>query len=90
MATVLCPDCTRKIIIGPKPKKGQMISCPHCDAYLEIVSTSPLELDWPEYDEDFEQEDWDNDDDYDDWDFDDDDEDEDDDSLDWDEDEDDF
>lgn len=71
MAAVLCPDCTKKIVIGPKPKIGQFVSCPHCEAYLEIVSTSPLELDWP-IDGDIEFSDWDDDDDIDeddDWDY---------------------
>jgi lysine biosynthesis protein LysW len=75
MATALCPDCGRKIVIGPKPKKGQRISCPHCDVDLEIVGVSPLELDWPEFEEEdnFDVDNWD-DDDFDDWDEDDEDE----------------
>jgi lysine biosynthesis protein LysW len=78
MATALCPDCGQKIIIGPKPRRGQRVSCPHCDVDLEIVSTSPLELDWPEFDadDDFEVDDWDDDefddDDFEEWDDDDD------------------
>jgi lysine biosynthesis protein LysW len=78
MATALCPDCGQKIIIGPKPRRGQRVSCQHCDVDLEIVSTSPLELDWPEFDadDDFEVDDWDDDefddDDFEEWDDDDD------------------
>lgn len=92
MATALCPDCGQKIVIGPKPKKGQWVSCPHCNADLEIVSIRPLELDWVRYDDDdddleeeFEEEfdDWD-DDDFEDWD---DDEEYDEEELDWDEEE---
>ncbi len=49
MATVLCPDCTRKIVIGPRPKKGQLVACPHCEVDLEIVNLNPLRIDWPEY-----------------------------------------
>jgi lysine biosynthesis protein LysW len=90
MATALCPDCDQKIVIGPKPKKGQWVSCPHCNADLEIISLSPLELDWAQYDDDEELEDdfWeDEEEDDDDWD----DEDElDDEAIDWEEEEEDF
>lgn len=90
MATALCPDCGQKIVIGPKPKKGQWVSCPHCNADLELISISPLELDWAQYDEDDELDDdfWDDEDDeFDDWDEDEDD-DFDDEPLDWEEEED--
>lgn len=70
MATALCPDCGQKIVIGPKPKKGQWVSCPHCNADLELISISPLELDWAQYDEeDVEDDFWDDEEDeFDDWD----------------------
>jgi lysine biosynthesis protein LysW len=70
MATALCPDCGQKIVIGPKPKKGQWVSCPHCNADLELISVSPLELDWAQYDEeDVEDDFWDDEEDeFDDWD----------------------
>lgn len=90
MATALCPDCGQKIVIGPKPKKGQWVSCPHCNADLELISISPLELDWAQYDEDEDLEDdfWDDEDDdeFDEWD--DEDDDFDDEPLDWEEEED--
>jgi lysine biosynthesis protein LysW len=86
MATAFCPDCGQKIDIGPKPKKGQWVSCPHCNADLEIISTSPLELDWAQSvgDEDFDDDFWDDDDEFDEWEDDDDFDDE---SLDWEEEE---
>ncbi|MCI0399497.1 MAG: hypothetical protein L0332_32200 [Chloroflexi bacterium] len=56
MTSALCPDCGRKIVVGPKPKKGQWVSCPHCNADLEIVSLSPLEFDWAQYDAEDEEE----------------------------------
>jgi lysine biosynthesis protein LysW len=49
MSSTLCPDCGGKIMLGPKPRKGQWIACPHCNADLEIVSLNPLELDWARY-----------------------------------------
>lgn len=92
MATALCPDCGQKIVIGPKPKKGQWVSCPHCNADLEIISLSPLELDWAQYDddEDFEDDFWDDEDD-DEYDWEDDEDDDfDDEPVDWEEEEEDF
>jgi alpha-aminoadipate carrier protein LysW len=85
MAIAFCPDCDGSVNVGASPRLGQRINCPHCDAELEVIEVSPLELDWA-YDEpetDWgEEEEWDDDeddeDDEDDWDDDwDDDEDED-------------
>ncbi|MDX1612978.1 MAG: hypothetical protein R3300_01635 [Candidatus Promineifilaceae bacterium] len=65
MASAFCPDCNQKIVLGPKPRKGQWVVCPHCNAELEIVSIRPLELDWAsdiDDDEDDEELDFDDDD----------------------------
>jgi lysine biosynthesis protein LysW len=62
MATAICLDCGRKILIGPKPKRGQLVACPHCNAEMEIISLSPLELDWT-YLDSYEEDDDDHDDD---------------------------
>jgi lysine biosynthesis protein LysW len=89
MATAFCPDCGQKIDIGPKPKRGQWVSCPHCNADLEIINVTPMELDWAQYDEDEEIDDdfWEiEDDDFDDWD-DDDEEIDDEEEMDWEEEE---
>jgi len=62
MFSATCPDCEDLISFEFKPRLGQRLMCPHCDADLEVVSTSPLELDWAydESDEDWEdEEDWD-------------------------------
>lgn len=69
MASANCPDCNQKINLGQKPKKGQLLTCPFCNTDLEILSLSPLELDYALYD-DYDDEDWDDDefDDMDDWD----------------------
>jgi glutaredoxin len=85
MAIAFCPDCEESISVGPRPKVGQRISCPHCNADLEVIDTSPLELDWAydgpeedEEDEEWEDEDEEGGDDEDDWDDEDDEDDEDD------------
>jgi alpha-aminoadipate carrier protein LysW len=46
MATSMCLDCGRSIDLGLKPKEGQIVTCPMCDADLEVISIDPLELDW--------------------------------------------
>jgi len=38
---------------------GSQVTCPECDAELEVVWLDPIELDWP-----FDDEDYDDDDDY--------------------------
>ena len=64
MATAYCPDCDEKISLNSKPVVvGQKLTCPHCDADLEVISVDPLELDWA-YDWEWEDEDEEDDEDY--------------------------
>lgn len=51
-----CPDCDGKIVLNMNVKVGQKLTCPHCDADLEVISIDPIELDWA-YDWDDEDED---------------------------------
>jgi lysine biosynthesis protein LysW len=48
MAFAYCPDCGRRIYLGPKPWQGQPVSCDRCDADLEVTSLNPPKLDWIE------------------------------------------
>jgi lysine biosynthesis protein LysW len=59
MAFAYCPDCGSRIYLGHKPWVGQPAGCDRCDADLEVVELSPLQLDWSEnlLDEDWEK-DW--------------------------------
>jgi len=41
---------------------GQKMTCPHCDAWLEVIELDPVELDWAYEDEDEWEEDWDDED----------------------------
>lgn len=43
--TTYCPECDAKITLK-MPRVGYKIVCNQCDARLEVVQTSPLELDW--------------------------------------------
>jgi lysine biosynthesis protein LysW len=79
MAIAFCPDCEEPIRISVQPKVGQRLTCRSCGAELEVIETSPLELDWAydgpvedwdeEEDEEWDDEDdeeWDDEDDWDD------------------------
>jgi uncharacterized paraquat-inducible protein A len=60
MASAYCPDCDEKIVLRLPVSLGQKLSCPHCDADLEVISVDPLEFDWV-YDwswEEEEEEEW--------------------------------
>lgn len=57
MTIAFCPDCEEGINFRVKPKMGQRLTCPHCDADLEVINLSPLELDWAYEEPDMEWED---------------------------------
>jgi len=42
----MCPECEGEFRTGPILKVGQRLVCPNCDAELEVIHLSPLELDW--------------------------------------------
>lgn len=50
MDEVICPICTEKIEISQNVKFLERISCPTCEALLEVVNVDPIELDWIFYD----------------------------------------
>jgi hypothetical protein len=41
-----CPSCKKIIEIQVKSKVRDLITCPHCKSYLELVNKYPLTLDW--------------------------------------------
>jgi lysine biosynthesis protein LysW len=51
-----CPDCGIKIALQGEVYLGRKIVCPDCDAELEVIETSPVQLDWV-YEDDVEYED---------------------------------
>ncbi len=61
-----CPDCGSSIRFKKAPQEGEMVSCPVCDALLEVVDTEPIILDWADGydDDDYDDDDDDDDDDY--------------------------
>lgn len=46
MATAFCLDCGHPVSLGPQPVEDQKITCSNCGTQLEVISLSPLELDW--------------------------------------------
>jgi len=54
MPHALCPDCDEQIVLN-RVTVGQMVTCPHCDAELQVINVDPLELDWT-YDWNWEEE----------------------------------
>lgn len=45
-ALAVCPDCGADIRFRKAPHLEQAVTCPQCDTTLEVVSRTPLELDW--------------------------------------------
>ena len=57
--TAECPDCGDKVTLKGPIRIGRRVTCPHCEADLEVVETIPMELDWYQEEEtEEEDEDW--------------------------------
>jgi len=41
-----CPECDSRIYFERRPDAGQIIVCPECETSLEVISVSPIRLDW--------------------------------------------
>jgi len=52
-----CPDCGEGVPVEGAIELGKKVTCPTCDAKLEVVETIPLELDWVFEDTYYEEED---------------------------------
>ena len=61
ISTARCPDCDDIVRMKAKPRIGLKVTCPICDAELEVVGIDPLELEWA-VDDDWDDDDWDDDD----------------------------
>ena len=41
-----CPGCKNEILFYRNPRLGEFVTCPKCGDLVEVVSLSPLTLDW--------------------------------------------
>ena len=51
-----CPECDANIFFSKKLFLGLKKTCPECRSELEVISLSPIELDWA-YEYEYENED---------------------------------
>jgi len=56
MAKTYCPNCDAVVSVE-QPRIGATVNCAECGQELEIISTSPFEVDYP-LDMDWEDDDW--------------------------------
>ncbi len=59
MSESLCPECDSEVKLGKTVKLGQQARCGSCGADLEVVSLTPVELDWVLEEEEFDDDDFD-------------------------------
>ena len=52
METATCLECDTEITIKNNSKTGDLVKCSKCGTELQIVWLDPVELDWPYYDDD--------------------------------------
>ena len=52
--TASCPDCLVQIRFRKAPELEDLVTCPECEALLEVVQLKPLRLDWA-YSDEFEE-----------------------------------
>jgi len=57
-----CPECDVWIRVSSSVELWDTITCPECEAELQLISLNPPELDYADYDEDYDDSDEDLDD----------------------------
>jgi len=57
--TVFCRTCNSRIRFDKRPELYDIVTCPECDETFEVISLSPIRLDWPS---DFGDDEWSDDD----------------------------
>jgi lysine biosynthesis protein LysW len=45
--TAYCRACHSRIRFPERPELYDLVTCPECDEVLEVISLSPIRLDWP-------------------------------------------
>jgi alpha-aminoadipate/glutamate carrier protein LysW len=52
----VCPECDARVVVDEAVERGEVVSCPECNAELEVIGLDPLrfvlappeEVDWGE------------------------------------------
>jgi lysine biosynthesis protein LysW len=44
--TAFCPTCDTRIRFSERPRLFDIVSCPECEEFFEVVRLSPIELQW--------------------------------------------
>lgn len=44
--TAFCPACDTRIRFGERPRLFDIVNCPECEEFFEVVGLSPIELQW--------------------------------------------
>jgi len=52
---VECLLCYRDINIGVNPNISKFITCKNCEMVFEIINLDPIMIDWPYYDDDYDE-----------------------------------
>lgn len=53
--TAFCPACDTRIRFSERPRLYDIVSCPECEEFFEVIRLSPIELQWAD-DSSFEDE----------------------------------
>ena len=54
VTVVECISCGDNIRITRPPKVGDFVTCHGCDEQFEIVDLDPVVIDWPYYEDDYD------------------------------------
>ena len=53
-----CADCGQAIRLESEILLGRQVTCPNCDAQLQVIETAPVKLDWVYEEWDIDDDDW--------------------------------
>ena len=44
MSTAACPECDAQVSVADTAETGEILPCPDCGVELEVMATSPVQL----------------------------------------------
>ena len=51
----ICPECGSEIHVSSDVEVGDYVTCPECDAELNVIELDPLEFEVAEFEEGYEE-----------------------------------